>query len=170
MTTAKERASLKYRLLMRLTNYIYRHVGDRRQVVLEDLVRRNNTLTFEAAESFYYQGRRWPSYVHHVKTIELHEQLLAEADEFFAWYLPIEQTEVPLVQAFIRRILNHSDDVAVLFSLLPGSLHDAVRDILNAADLEIQAKPLEEVAKIVGASEKSVRAFSIRMMSDLVGA
>ena len=168
--TPKERASLKYKLLQRLTHYIYRHVEEKRNAELNELVSRNCMLAGEYADTFYWYGKKWPKLVHSAKCIDLHPSLHDHANELFAWLLPIEDTEIPLVQAFIRRILNYSDDVEVIFTLLPGSLHDAVRDILNAADLCIQAKPLEEVASIVGASEKSVRAFQIRMMSNLVGA
>jgi hypothetical protein len=168
----KDKATLKYKLLMRLESYVYRHVDERLEEGLRELVRQNNVLHGNIqADTFYYGGGRWPKLALTKKpTPILHETLEEKASELINWWEQIEFEERPLVLAFLRKLLNHTDDVEQIFRLLPGSLHDAVRDILNAAELRVTALPMEEVVQRIGASEKAVRLFNIRMMSNLIGA
>lgn len=167
----KDRATLKFKLLKRLESYVYRDVDERLRTGLLELVRQNNILTPCDADSFYFEGKRWHTKPFSPKkTPILHESLEDKARELIHWFDQIETHERPLVLSFIRKILNHTDNIEQIFRLLPGSLHDAVRDILNEAELRVTPLPMEEVAKLVNASDRSVRLFNIRMMSNLIGA
>lgn len=173
----KDKAQLKFKLLNILLQEIYKHVNERLGNGIKSLLQQNMAFNGEIedpkkpVDSFYYQGRRWSIKPFAVfGNRELHESLVEQAEELFNWYRPIEEVEIPLITGFIRKILNQSDDMAVVLPLLPGPLHGVIREATNAPAEMIGSMPAEEVARIVGASEKSWRAFNVRMMSNLIGA
>lgn len=174
----KEKASVRYKIMTRVTEYIYRDVIARRDEIISDIHTRNcilwdtegdNEAAF--ADSFYYEGKKWPENLEHYRlTLKLNDKLVPEMVEFMNWYRPIVEQEQPLVETFIRKVLNYSDDLVFNIGLFPSSLHDCIRSVVHVEGMVWTTKDIKEVAAIIGVKEKVVRAVTFRLMANLVGA
>ena len=167
----KELLKLRYTIMHRVTEYMYRDVMERKKEVIDNILRANNLAHDVECDSFFYDGKKWPENLGHYRcTFNLEPALVPEMESFLAWYKPIWEKEFPLVEAFVRKILNYSDDVAVSVSMFPSALRGVLSTVVNADGITFTSLSMSEVAEKVGVGEKNVRAMSFRLMANLVGA
>ncbi|TKW65170.1 MAG: hypothetical protein DI616_15700 [Paracoccus denitrificans] len=167
----KEKMSIRYKIMNRVSEYLYRDVAERRVEVINNILRATNEHYDTNCDSFFYAGKKWPEdlgYYH--MTFDLPKHLEGEMDSFLAWYKPIVEVEVPLIETFIRKILNYSDDLVYNVGLFPSALHGVLATIIDMTSIERSNKSVKEVAEILGLKEKHVNAMSFRLMANLVGA
>ena len=168
----RDRQRLKFLLLQRLEHYIFRKVDKDLDDRLAGLIERNDVLNMLERKIFYYAGEKWTRHVfpgppqQNVPLLDesLHETMdkwLKDRDE-------VNHNQRPLVLGFMRKILNHTDDFTLILQMLPSVLHKAVEDVGMKNNIEVATMSTDEVAAIVGASERSVNAFKIRLMTDLL--
>lgn len=167
----KEMAKLRYNIMNRMLDHLYADVVARRVEVINNLLRTNNALHGTDCDSFFYAGKKWPENLGYYRcTFNLDKSLEGEMDSFLAWYKPIFEEEYPLVETFIRKILNYSNDVSISVSLFPASMRGILGMVVDTQGITFTSMPMEEVAKIVGLGDKHVNAISFRLMAKLVGA
>lgn len=174
----KERVSLRYKIMTRITEYMYRDVIERHKRFIAELLVANG-IAWESdglpeapfADSFYFEGRKYPENLGHYRDVlELHKTLVPRMVEHMSWYGPIMKDEFPLVETFIRKVLNYSDDIAFNIALFPSALHDCIRTIVNLDGITLSSKSIDEVAKVIGVRPKVTQAMTFRLMANLVGA
>lgn len=174
----KDKMSLRYNIMNRVTEYMYRDVMARRNEFIAVLHLRNVELLNDGtrtgaafADSFYYEGKRYPENLGHYRnTLDLHKTLIPEMVEFLSWYEPIMRDEFPLVENFIRKVLNYSDDLVFNIALFPGALHACIGTVVKLDGIQLSSKNITEVCEIIGVKPKVAQAVSFRLMANLVGA
>ena len=80
----------------------------------------------------------------------------------------VDFQERPLVLGFVRNVLNSSKNNSDVLLLMPSALHEPLREVLDGIDIEVPMLSSDEVAAIVGASERSLSALKVRLMRNLL--
>lgn len=167
----KELMKLRYTIMNRMLDHLYEDVMARKNEVVDNILRANNAIHNVDCDSFFYDGKKWPENLGYYRcTFNLDDSLVAEMESMLAWCKPIFEKEYPLVESFIRKILNYSSDVATAVALFPSALRGILTTVVNAQGITFTSMTMEEVAKTVGVGDKHVKAMSFRLMAKLVGA
>lgn len=170
----KDASQFKYRVLNLLTDFVYLQVNKRRDELLEQIIRKNDIAYNREALVFNYAGKRWTRHLFRgvprqvpFLTETLHETM----DEYIKEGEEIEFREKPLVQAYIRAILNSDPDPVMALMRIPTALHAPIREAINEA-VEATGKPanftFEQAQDLVGAYAPAADAIRSRMMVNML--
>lgn len=164
---------LKYRILQALVSYVYEAVDKRREEVLASIIKRNDVANNRELLIFSYAGKRWTQHRFRglPKMPYLEENLHPEMDAYIAEGKLIEETEKPMVEAFIRAILNSETDPTLAMLNIPTALQ---RPITEAMEIAKEAHGLpadldfESCQAKVGAYGPAADAIRKRMMFNML--
>lgn len=170
----KNASQFKYRVLQLLTAFVYRQVDKRRDAILEQIIDKNDIAYNRQALIFNYGGKRWTRHTFRglpPKVPFLAGSLHEAMDEYIKEGEEIELREKPMVQAYIRAILNSDPDPAVALMRVPTALHSPIREAINEA-VESTGKPanytFEQAQELVGAYAPAADAIRKRMMVNMM--
>ena len=163
--------NVRFVILKKLEEYIYRPVTDRMNSTLDSIIQRNDGFSNSDHQIFWYRGERWHTRVFGVwpqGIPRLHEELHAAMDAYITERNHILNVEGPLITGFLRCILNHSKDALEMLALIPVSLQEPVKDLLTANLGELPTKTTDEVAELVKAPQNATEALKLRLMRNLL--
>lgn len=165
---------VKHRVLLLLTDYVYDQVTKRRWITLESIIKRNDVAHNMTRYAFNYAGKRWAQV--RFKGVPqnvpaLDEMLQPEMDAYIAEGKLIEEQEKPMVQAYLRAILNSDPDFSVAMLRIPTALHHPIREALTAIEDETgltATLDFEQCQELVGAYGPAADAIRKRMMLNML--
>lgn len=165
---------LKYQLLQILTDFVYAAVEKRRWLCLESIIDRNDAAYAQQRFVFNYAGKRWCQV--RFKGVPqrvplLAEELEPEMDAYLAEGKHIEETEKPMVQAYLRAILNSDPDATIALLRIPTALHAPIMEAVKLAEEAHGIKAemnFDQVQHLVGAYAPAADAIRNRMMLNMM--
>lgn len=167
-------AQLKWMMLQAMTNFVYAAMEKRRWETLESIIRRNDIAVGMQRWVFNYAGKRW----HQVRfkgvpqnVPVLADILVPEMDQYIAEGKQVEEIEKPMVQAYLRAILNSDPDPTIALLRIPTALHGPIREAIQAAEEHHGVKAdmdFEQVQELVGAYGPAADAIRMRMMYNMM--
>lgn len=171
---SKEVSQFKYRVLGLLTEFVYEQVNKRRYAQLELIISKNNVAYNRDAHIFNYAGKRWTQ--HQFRGAPQRVPYLAESlheamDEYIAEGDDIELREKPMVQAYIRAILNSSTDLSEAIMRIPTAIQRPISDAIREAESQtgkVANLTFEQTQELVGAYAPAADAIRKRMMVNMM--
>lgn len=174
MSRPEPPGQLKYRLLQAMVNFVYEAVDKRRWDTLERIIHLNDIGTGRERFVFSYAGKYW----HQVRfrgvpqnVPYLDEALHSDMDEYIAEGKLIEEREKPMVEAFIRAILNSETDPTLAMLNIPTAIQRPIHEAMEIAK-EAHGLPadrdFESCQEKVGAYGPAADAIRKRMMYNMM--
>lgn len=165
---------LKYRILQALVAFVYKQVDERRYKTLEEIITKNDGAFGVQRYVFNYAGKRWTQ--HRFKGVPqnvpyLEDSLHPAMDEYIAEGRLIELTEKPMVEAFIRAILNSHQDPIMAMLNIPTALQHPIREAMDEV-FNVTGKrgelDFEQCQEVVGAYGPAADTIRRRMMFNMM--
>lgn len=171
MSPYVDKQVFKTKVLKLIEDFVFGLVDKRLDKQLEEIIRLNDVTLNEERFIFYYRGVKHTRHlfrgpVQHIPRLD--ESLHKAMDKWIDERERIDFQERPLVLGFIRKVLNSSKNISDVVLLMPDALHEPLRDMFDQLDSDMPVLSSDEVAAIVGASERSLSALKVRLMKNLL--
>lgn len=167
---SKDAILFRVRLLDRLVDEIYAMPRKLQHERLGGLITQNDQVCFNTTLGFYHRGKKYtqarfrgvPNFnMLDEKLVPMMEEWLIEENEM--------ESEIPLVKAYLRQLLNSSDDPLEVLRRIPLSIRTGLTKTFEAAGLGYsELTPREDFSNEVECSEKCFAALKKRLMFNLL--
>lgn len=158
----------KSQIKQMLYEYIYSPVAARFEKRLLNIIRRNQVATKNTAEAFRYRtevyGKAQPTF----RVPRLDASLHADMNAYLEDLEKLNQTELPFVLGYLNQVLNSSNTLQDYLLLLPDSIHQPIKDLIDQCGCRTTKLSADEVARIIAANNLPIEMLKQRLVLNLL--
>jgi hypothetical protein len=150
--------------------YLYTPVEAEFKRRLDALIVRNAVASGHSHRSFMYKNVLYNCdplpLPRKMNRLALHLQ--PEMNEYLKEVKQLNEKEVPYVLGYITQVLNSSNDLCDYYRLLPESVHNPIRQLLDTCPCKSRKLPDEAVAMLQDKNKLSIELMKTRMVTNLL--
>lgn len=170
MEPIKHDPVVKTQIKNALQSYLYEPVQRKFKERIDAIIVRNTVLGGNRHQSFHYKGKMYTlEKTHHwTNRNKLIPQLKPEMDQYLEDVKEIQEKELPYVLGYIIKVLNSSNDLQDYLRLLPESVHNPVKALIDSCPCQSKKLTDESVTEIKEKNREFIDMMKRRQVMNLI--